>query len=302
MTFNNDPLNLLLCCNRTYAQHLCVALISLLDSNKDQSFDIVVVSREEFGSDGDRLLASLAGFRNCSIRFALFEVPAGLRLPVRAHYSVDNYSRLWIADFFPAAVRRVLYLDCDLIVLGEVADLYNVDLNGSLLGAVSIPGSTRCTLLGIPERFGYFNSGVMIIDLEQWRATRAAAEVIDYIVANPDKLIDADQDALNGCFFARRKAVPYVWNVITPFYFDYHPLGMDQTIVDEVRQGARIVHFNGASKPWSYMSRHPHRQDYARYLRRSEWRDYVPPDRTISNMLKKHLATFVPKRVTRAVG
>ena len=302
MTQPNKLIHLLLCCDRGYAQHLCVALISVLVNNPHLQFDIVVVSREDFGDSRDTILKSLRNFSNYSIRFTLFQPPADLNLPVRAHYSIDNYSRLWVADFFPESVERVLYLDCDLIVLGDIGPLFASELDGNLLGAVSIPGSTRCELLGIPESFGYFNSGVMVIDLRQWRESGAAAELIRYVIANPDKLIDADQDAVNACFFARRKPLSYIWNVITPFYFEYHPLGIDAVAVSEIRANARIVHFNGASKPWSYMSRHPHRADYFRYLQLSEWRAYVPPDRTVSNMLKKRLATLMPQGFKRAIG
>jgi lipopolysaccharide biosynthesis glycosyltransferase len=298
----DEQIHLLLCCDRGYAQHLCVALISLLTHNPDADFDVVIVTREDFGPAAPRLLKSLETFRNFTLRFVLFQPPADLNLPVRAHYSIDNYSRLWVAQFFSENVERVLYLDCDLIVLGDVAPMYGTDLDGALLGAVSIPGSTRCALLGIPETYGYFNSGVMVIDLRQWRETNAAGELIRYVMQNPDKLIDADQDALNACFFARRKPLSYIWNVITPFYFDYHPLGLDTVQVGQIRESACVVHFNGASKPWSYMSRHPRRGDYLRYLRLSEWRDYVPPDRTIGNRLKRHLVDIMPKGIMRAIG
>jgi lipopolysaccharide biosynthesis glycosyltransferase len=302
MSQPNERVHLLLCCDRGYAQHLCVVLMSLLSNNRELEFDIAIVSREDFGDTGDIILKSLRTFQNFSIRFILFQPPPDLKLPVSAHYSIDNYSRLWVADFFPASVERVLYLDCDLIVLRGIGPLYASELDGNLLGAVSIPGSTRCELLGIPEHFGYFNSGVMVIDLEQWRRTGAAAELIEYVTANPEKLIDADQDAVNACFFSRRKPLSYIWNVITPFYFEYHPLGIDAATLAEIRQKACIIHFNGASKPWSYMSRHPHQGDYFRYLRQTEWRDYVPRDRTIGNMLKKRLAVLMPKGLKRVIG
>ncbi len=302
MSEPDNRIHLLLCCDPGYAQHLCVALISILVNNPGLDFNIVVVSREDFGAAGDRLMASLKPFKNFTIRMTVFQPPANLNLPVRAHYSIDNYTRLWIADFFPDSVERVLYLDCDLIVLGGIGPLYHGDLRGHLLGAVSIPGSTRCELLEIPESFGYFNSGVMVIDLRQWRETGAATALLDYVAANPDKLIDADQDALNACFHARRESLSYIWNVITPFYFEYHPLGMDNSAVEQIRRDARVVHFNGASKPWSYMSRHPHKADYLKYLGLSEWRDFVPPDRTPPNILKKFIVGLIPGDMKRVFG
>ncbi len=298
------PLNtvhVLFCCDRGYAQHLCVAIISMLENNPASQFDIVVVTREDFGDTEQRVARSVARYRNFEMRFEVFSPPTDLKLPLQGHYSLDNYSRLWLADFFPASVDRVLYLDSDLIVVGDIQELWDIDLGGRLLAAASIPGSTKCGLLSIPECYGYFNSGVFVIDLRQWRETRAVDEVVAFVAANPDKLADVDQDVLNACFYNRRARLPYIWNVISPFYFAHHPLGLSQEEVETIRRDARIVHFNGASKPWSYMSKHPRRADYLGYLKLSEWRDYVPPDRTLLNMTKKQMARFLPRWLVRAL-
>jgi len=296
-----NTVHVLFCCDPGYAQHLCVAIISMLENNPASQFDIVVVSREDFGDAGRRVARSVARYGNFDLRFEVFSPPKDLTLPVRAHYSLDTYSRLWLADFFPTSVERVLYLDSDLIVVGDIQELWATDLGGNLLAAASIPGSTKCEFLAIPESYGYFNAGVILTDLRQWRETRAVDELVAFVAANPDKLVDVDQDVLNACFYKRRAKLSYIWNVISPFYFPHHPLGLSQDEIQRVRRDARIVHFNGASKPWSYMSRHPRRDDYLSYLKLSEWRDYVPTDRTLSNMTKKQMARIVPRWLVRAL-
>ena len=169
----------------------------MLENNPASQFDIVVVSREDFGDAGRRVAGSVARYRNFDLRFEVFSPPKDLKLPVRAHYSLDTYSRLWLADFFPESVERVLYLDSDLIVVGDIQELWDSDLNGKLLAAASIPGSTKCEFLSIPESYGYFNAGVILTDLRQWRETRAIDELVAFVAANPDKLVDVDQDVLN---------------------------------------------------------------------------------------------------------
>jgi len=299
---SNETINLLFCCNRNYAQHLCVALISVLANNPDFQFFVVVASNGDFGEDGDRIRKSLEIFPNVVLKFESFQPPPLLSLPTNFHYSTDTYTRLWVDTFFPNDVTRVLYLDADLIVVGDIAPLWRADLEGKLLGAVSIPGSTRCGFLSIPEAAGYFNSGALVIDLVQWRQTGAADEVLSYVAANPEKLIDADQDALNACFFARRHSLPSIYNVITPFYFQYHDVGLDEATLADIQHRAVVVHFNGASKPWSYMCRHPRTADYLRYLSMSDWRDFVPPDKTLLNMAKKFVAGLLSERLRRAIG
>ena len=220
---------------------------------------------------------------------------------MRAHYSIDNYTRLWVAEFFPASVNKVLYLDSDMIVAGDIGGMWRADLGDAVIGAVTIPGSTRCPAFGIPEEYGYFNSGVLIIDLARWRAEGSFTRLVDYLGANADKIVDADQDVLNACLYDRRLALPYIYNVISPFYFDHHPMGMTESEIAAVRDQARIIHFNGASKPWSYLCRHPRSADYWRYLAHTEWRDDEPEDRNFANWTKKTFGPFVPEALRNYV-
>jgi lipopolysaccharide biosynthesis glycosyltransferase len=295
-----DTINLLLCCNQQYLQHLFVALASIAEQNTRYTYNVVVVMQ---AGDPDQLdaLASqaLANYRHMRVTFRTFVPDSQLVLPVRIHYTKDIFTRLWVAEFFAASVDRVLYLDSDLIVVDSLDPLWETPLQGRMLGAVSIPGSTRCATLGMAEEFGYFNSGVLLIDLAKWRRTKALDQLLEYIQANHSRLIDPDQDALNAVLGADRLPLPYEWNVISCFYFPYHDLHMQAADVRRVRERAKIIHFNGASKPWSYFSRHPRRGDYFRYLQRTPWRGFRPTDRTPLNRLRRLASTLLPERIKR---
>ena len=289
--------NTLLCTNALFQQHAAVCLTSLLANNPELFFDIVIVPQATETLDEEKLRRSLTQFPNHSLTFRKFAIPADIVLPLIAHYTIDTYTRLWVNEFFPANTDRVLYLDADIVVVGSIAPLWTTDLGGALMGAVDIPGSTQgVTLLGMRAEDGYFNAGVLIIDLAQWRATRAEEIVIDYIRENPDRVL-YDQDALNACFYGCTKRLDYKWNVIRPFYREPLVLPLGRHEIEEIRREARIIHFNGGSKPWSYFCDHPRRAEYQRYLRMTEWRDYVPPDRTPLNRLRKGISAILPDPV-----
>jgi lipopolysaccharide biosynthesis glycosyltransferase len=293
----SETIPTLFCINAGYTQHAAVGIVSLLENNRDYDFDIVVVTTEPLGAEEDRLQRTLARYAHAHLRVVPLKAATG-HLPVRAeHYTIDTYSRLWIAEIFPAPAEKALYLDSDMVVVGPIGELWQTDVANHVLAAVTIPGSNRCPIFGIPERFGYFQSGVLLVNLRRWREDRIFDELAAWIDANTAKIIDADQDALNACLHARRLPLPYMWNVIAPFYFDYHPLGISERERAAVQQGARIIHYNGPSKPWHYLSRHPRRADYWKYLRLTEWRDYRPADRSVVNWGKKHLGPFVPATV-----
>jgi lipopolysaccharide biosynthesis glycosyltransferase len=296
-----DRVHLLMCSNVLFLQHTAVCLVSVLANNPELFFDVVVVGRATERLDEDKLRRSLARFPNHLLSFREFTPPAGRHLPLnpRAHYTLDNWTRLWVEEFFPDDIGRVLYLDSDIVVLGSIAALWRVDLDGALFGAVDIPGSQQgVDKLGMRAEDGYFNSGVLLIDLEQWRQTRALQTVLDYIEAYPERLVyTLDQDALNACFYARRKRLDYKWNAIWPFFREPVALPLTMLEIERVRREARIIHFNGSLKPWSYFCDHPRRADYQRFLRMTEWRNFVPIDRTPFNILHKRMSELLPQKV-----
>lgn len=74
-----NTVHTLFCCDLGYAQHLCVAIISMLENNPDSQFDIVVVTREDFGETAQRLERSVARYRNFDLRFEVFNPPKDLK-------------------------------------------------------------------------------------------------------------------------------------------------------------------------------------------------------------------------------
>ena len=297
--------HLLLCANARYLQHVAVCLTSLLVNNPDLFFDIVIVGRATERLDQGKLARTLARFANKSLSFREFTPPAGRLLPLnpRAHYTLDNWTRLWIEEFFDEDIARVLYLDADIVVVGSLAPLWHVELDGALLGAVDIPGSDRgVTHLGMRAEDGYFNSGVLLVDLKQWRETRALDTVLGYIEAYPELMTrDVDQEALNACFHGRRKRLDYKWNGLLSFFREPPSIPLALAEIEAVRRDARVIHFNGNSKPWSYFCEHPRKAEYEKYLRMTEWRDFVPEDRTVPNILRKRLSALLPGRIKTAL-
>jgi lipopolysaccharide biosynthesis glycosyltransferase len=291
--------NTLICTNAEFLQHAAVCLASLLANNPGLFFEIVVVRRTGEALDEAKLRRSLTRFPNHALRFQAFAIPENLLLPLNpeAHYTIDTYTRLWVQEFFPPGTGRVLYLDADIVVAGDIAPLWSTDLGGALMGVVDIPGSDRgATRLAMRLEDGYFNAGVMLIDLPQWRETKAAEAVLAYVRANPERVL-YDQDALNACFHARRKPLDYKWNVIRPFYRETPALPLPRAEIEAVRRDAVIIHFNGGSKPWSYFCDHPRRAEYGKYLRMTEWRGFVPADRTPLNRVRKALSSLLPGAV-----
>lgn len=301
----SKTVNLLLCANALYLQHAGVCLASVLTNNVDLFFNVVIVGRATEMLDEEKLRRSLMRFPNHVLSFKNFTPPSDTMLPLNpsAHYTLDNWTRLWVEQFFDENTDRVLYLDCDIVVLGSLAPLWRIDLGDALLAAVDIPGSTQgVTHLGMRAEKGYFNSGVLLIDLKKWREKRALESVLHYVKTYPERMCyTLDQDALNACFYDRTKRLDYIWNVTWSFFQSSIEVPLSAAEIQRVRRQARILHFNTSVKPWSYFCDHPLKGEYEKYLRMTEWRDFIPPDRTVLNKLRKAGSAILPKRAKKVL-
>jgi lipopolysaccharide biosynthesis glycosyltransferase len=283
-----------------YLQHTAACIASLVENNPGYHFDVVLTTTDDFTGVAAKFYRSFEGNANISLRIENFKVPSSLYFPLPNHLTLETYIRFWIADLFKD-YGRALYLDPDIIVLGGIAEIWDTKLQGRAIAAVPIPGSVKPAYHGMPAGSLYFNAGVMLFDLDVWRARGYRDVCLEFLRKNPGKATDGDQDILNICLMNDWVPLPFKWNVISPFYYAWYDMGLAPAEIDEVRRDARIIHFNGASKPWSYFSVHPRRAEYWKYLRMTEWRDARPLDDTWPNRARKWAARMIPAPVKQAI-
>ncbi len=160
------------------------------------------------------------------------------------HFSVVTYYRLFIASMFPR-YKKIIYLDCDLVVLGDISELYHTDLKGNIFAAgpemfVQSTPEFRCyaeTALGV-DPSGYINAGVLVVDLEQFRKHRIEKKFIELITRYDFDLLDPDQAYLNYLCDGRILTLPSGWNK------EPLPLPCEGEL--------NIVHYALYKKPWQY--------------------------------------------------
>jgi len=208
------------------------------------------------------------------------------RLFVSQHVSLATYYRLVIPALLPRSESKVLYLDVDLIVRAPLSDLYDTDISEYGAAAVHEPhGIFYFEALSLPSQFHYFNAGVLLINLDYWRTRRIAEIALDFARSRPELLRCWDQCALNHALSGQVLFLGYEWN--------YQPgwRGSNESKMsgycDRSHMNPKIVHFAGPFKPWHFMSDQEYKDEYWAHLSNTPWSDYRPPDRTITNRLKK---------------
>ncbi len=160
------------------------------------------------------------------------------------HFSIVTYYRLFIASLFPQ-YDKILYLDCDLVVLGDISKLYHTDLKGNILGAApeQFVQSTDEFRLYAEQALGldpddYVNAGVLLIDLDAFRKHEIEKKFVRLITEYDFDLLDPDQAYLNYLCRGKILVLPNGWNK-EPMPF-------------ACEGNKNIVHYALYKKPWQY--------------------------------------------------
>ena len=203
-----------------------------------------------------------------------------------------SYARLCLGEIMPEDMKKILYLDSDTMIKDDISGFYDSEIDGKIcLGVWDIIDEKYYTKNGIaPEHF-YINSGVLLINLEEWKKHFSE----DSIMKNSDvpNLDMPDQDIINVTLFrlgAKDYVAPMKYNLLMPFLeWDFDSVRKIFPVLDEkyysreefeesVRHPA-IVHivdgFNG--RPWHKGNTNPLTPEWLSCLKESEfYADFVP--------------------------
>jgi len=160
------------------------------------------------------------------------------------HFSIVTYYRLFIASLFPQ-YNKIIYIDCDLVVTGDISKMYNVELGDNILGAVidayvsTTPEFRDYASIAVgvdPDT--YFNAGVLLMNLKAFRENEIEKKFVHLITEYDFDLLDPDQGDLNYLCYGKVHLLPNGWN---------------KTPVPTPTEGEKnIVHYALYKKPWQY--------------------------------------------------
>ena len=230
-----------------YAAFLAVALKSILDNaSKDYFYKIHVLNTGLTLKNKTyikEVLTENASLSFVNVKEELDKISSMLHL--RDYYSKATYYRFFIAKLFPQ-YTKVLYLDCDIIVKGDISELYNTDISDKMLAGVTeevMPMAQSLTeyaekVLGVPVN-NYFNAGILLINVEKFREYDVLGQFLN-LVGKYKFRVAQDQDYLNIICKDKVHYLDYAWNK-TPVPME----GFDPASV-------KIAHFKINWKPWHY--------------------------------------------------
>ncbi|MCI6305652.1 MAG: DUF4422 domain-containing protein [Subdoligranulum sp.] len=268
--FSEHDIPIVLSANDAYVPYVTVLLKSLFENaDKTYNYDVIILT-SDITSEHQQSLTSQFANDKVSLRFFnVSNLIDGRSLFIHRHFTVEIYYRLLIQDIM-TDYNKVLYLDSDMVILDDISKLYNTDIGNNFIAAVVDADFAGCYKGVDPDRkdyfdktlrmnspYHYFNSGVLIMNLNQFRKHLTT----DYIfnLAESKKFLFPDQDILNIVCEGHVFYLDMSWNVMMNWKDNNScrlntvrlaPHDMYEAYM-ESRKHPKIAHYAGFQKPWN---------------------------------------------------
>ena len=277
-------MNLLLTLDENYLLPCKVMLDSFFASNPNEQGVTVYLLHSAIPDDK---LEGLTGFcsyfgaalKPIAVDTALFE-----NAPTSKRYPKEMYYRLLSPLILPQEVERVLYLDPDMLIINPLHPLWELNLYGKTFAAAAHTGLTEMAnginQVRLDTEHEYFNSGVMLIDLNAARKLVTAEDVFGCVSEHEKELILPDQDVYNILYGKETQPIDDVlWNYDVRNYPKYLIRSTGKHDLNWVMQNTAVLHFCGKNKPWHEEYKNPFGMLYLHYQNLTMRKQYEKPDK-----------------------
>lgn len=268
--FKEDNIAVVLSANNYYVPYVATVLSSILtNSSAKYNYDILLMNKDINPHEQKKLKSIIGDKSNFSLRFinvSRFE-ESFKSLFLRGHFTIETWFRLLLPEILPD-YDKVLYLDSDLVVNADIAELYNTNIDKYLLAACHDADTAGLyngfepkkknymdNILKIAKPYDYFQAGVILFNLAEFRKQLKTDETLKFAASYEWELLD--QDVLNYLAQGKVKFVDMAWNVM----YDWNYIRIKKIVSrapkylqDEymtAHANPKIIHYAGPDKPWN---------------------------------------------------
>lgn len=308
---NSEPITVVSASDDNYAMPLAVTIRSVIDYlSRDRQLHVCILDGGLTNRSKQRLLQS---WRSANVTVRWLEPPIAqiTDLKTENHLNLVTYLRLFMPQLLPQTLNRAIFLDADLLVQKDLSELWDTELGDAPIAAVNdyftpylntreaIGRPSICDRhpdkchpvpnyreLGLKGTAGYFNAGVMVVNLAKWREMNVLQQAMDLVRRHHEHVRYCDQYALNVLFSEKWKPLDPRWNQNSNLWAwrGSDDGAFDPDLFQVLRNKPWIVHFTWIRKPWHYGSTHPATRKFFKAVDRTDWRGWRPaaPPRTLN--------------------
>ncbi|MCL2622826.1 MAG: glycosyltransferase family 8 protein [Planctomycetaceae bacterium] len=292
-----SELHIAIASDLNYLVHAATLMRSIIDNNRQHSLVFHLLTMDKRVSEDHRLKQ-------------FFHETAGERVSYEIHHVDEKHpliqsipeggtikNRSTFLRFLASSiidVEKLLYLDCDMIVLGDLEPFFSQELGDYIFAVVP---DLFCCARALAKGFGlqYFNAGMLLFNVSVWRANNCLEKALAFTRGRFTELFagkkhSGDQDILNIVFQGNVQYVHPKYNAVNPLFL--RRCDFRGKIFVEAHDQPVIVHFAGGAKPWNVWDVHPLADKYRQYRQATPWKDIPYPIATFSKKATYPLKWF----------
>lgn len=289
------------CTDHRFIMLIGVMIHSVCRNNNDLAVHFHLIVDESVTEEDKQDLKEVAD--GMSVQFYAIDSRRFSSMPLLKNITLAAYYRILLPQVLPEDIHKVLYLDGDIIVRHSLLPLWETEIDGYALAAVTDTSESDISIynrLKYSPSLGYFNSGVLLINLDYWRANNIDDEIESFIKNHLHRVHYPDQDILNYVLRKKKKFLPIKYNTQTCFLwvpekalYDYWKYEKE---ILEAREDPVIVHYT-CTKPWIEGSFHPYKSTFLKYLSQTKWKGCIwkAPKRPFMVKVHSHLMNNMAK-------
>lgn len=294
------------------------SIVSIMENNKTANEIYFYVIDDGIIEENKRKLTELVRSYGRSVTFIGAPDPCELfDFPFQNRYQMGHsYVRMAIGTLLPNSVDRVIALDSDTLVNGNLSELWNMDLGDNIMAGVSDCLNLKAyqrQFLGLSGNEFYCNAGMFLIDLKKWREQKIEDSIRQVIRKKNGNVFFFEQTLMNYACRGKIAKLHPKFNVYTLFYaFDYLNLMRWRKPTDfyteqevaEAKADPQIIHFTRnfymLSRPWVVGCDHPLTEMYVQYKKLTPWKTLDQDSRTAKQIIKYKLWHCIPQNILAA--
>lgn len=251
-------MEIVLCTDINLISQATILLNSIIDCNKNEELNFHILTLDVKESDTKIFEALETKNTKISI-YPIYDTDFSC-LPIHMSYiTKGTYLRFFIEKVLPKDLKKILYLDIDIIVCGRLKELWNEDLDRYSIAAakdVECDDIRRYNRLNYANNDSYFNAGVLLINLSYWRKNKICERALKFLAECPEQCVFHDQDALNHILHGTIKFISNKYNAMYAFLKkDFENLLIKTETLSVIKNEIKkpiILHYAGKLKPWHY--------------------------------------------------
>lgn len=272
---NSQPMHVAFCVNDGYAQYIMVTIKGLLENNSNP---IVIHVLSDYISERNvaRLKDLVSSYPFAELNVVIVD-DSKLR-GLKDTWTIYTWYRVLLPEILDKDVHRVLYLDADVLVAGNIGELFRLDMTGkAIAGTIDFQSKDISTYkrCGYEPEKEYVCAGIMLMNLDYWRKHDIANQVVRWGRDNNDRIQFPDQDSINYNCRNAKILLPLKYDIVDGFFHDdYYYKNYPQELRECVESPV-IIHYAGQA-PWVV--------ELSNHLLQDEWEKY---NRALKKPVKK---------------